>query len=192
MKIFQLDCSVNDFNESQTRQHTKILVEKLTLKYPNSELYYLDLVKEQIPFITKEYQIAMFKPEKDRTDFDKAILSTYNIQPFLEADVYVIGVPGYLLNVPAIFKNWLEHSFRIDATVSQSWEGLLKDKRVYIVSEWGGIYTDTRIESTFEASIKNCFKIFGIENITFLNIFYDKETNLNNISQIRESLDLVI
>lgn len=103
-----------------------------------------------------------------------------------------MGVPGYLFNVPAVFKNWMEHVFRIDSTLTEKWEGLLKNKKVFIVSAWGGIYTDTRIENTYENSIRSSFRVFGIENITFFNIFNDRETNINNFSQIKEAIEHTI
>ncbi|MFV0625957.1 MAG: NAD(P)H-dependent oxidoreductase [Alphaproteobacteria bacterium] len=189
MKIFHLDCSVNDFEHSLTRKHSKMIADKLLSNNRNSEIYYIDLIKANIPFLNKEYQQAMFKPEKHRTDADNAILSTFNIKPFHEADIYVLGVPGYLFNVPAIFKNWMEHTFRIDTTLDERWEGLLKGKKMFVVSAWGGIYTDTRVEKTYENSIRSSFKIFGIEDITFFNIFNDRETKINNIYQIKEAIE---
>lgn len=169
-----------------------MIVDRLALKNKNPSLYYIDLVKANIPFLTKEYQRAMFKPAALRSEQDLAILDTFNIRPFVEADVYVMGVPGYLFNVPAVFKNWMEHVFRIDPTLTEKWEGLLKNKKVFIVSAWGGIYTDTRIENTYENSIRSSFRVFGIENITFFNIFNDRETNINNFPQIKEAIEQTI
>ena len=91
MKIFHLDCSINSFENSLTRKHSKMIVDRLASKNQNPSLYYIDLVKADIPFLTKEYQRAMFKPATMRSEQDIAVLDTFNIRPFVEADIYVMG-----------------------------------------------------------------------------------------------------
>lgn len=190
MNIFHLECSINDSEHSLTRKYSRMIVEKLKTKNPDAKVSYIDLIEENIPFIDKAYASAMFKPERDRTEEEKKILATFDLTSFTEADIYILAIPGYFYNVPAIFKNWFEHLFRIDTTVTENWVGMLERRKIYVVSAWGGVYLNTEIEHSFENFINKSFGIFGIKDIKFLNIYHDKETDTNNIEAIERVIEL--
>lgn len=189
MNIYHLECSVNDSEHSLTRKYSRMIVKKLLNKYPDSKVNYIDLMKEEIPFLSKTYETAMFKPEKDRTPEERKALESFDITPFVESDIYVLGVPAYFFNVPARFKNWFEHLFRIDTTLTPQWVGMLENRKLYIVSAWGGIYSNTDIEHSYETFITKSFNLFGINNITFYNIFRDEETDTDNIEAIERVIE---
>lgn len=189
MNIYHLECSVNDSEHSLTRKYSRLIVEKLKEKHPNSDVSYVDLMKENIPLLDKIYEEAMFKPENKRTEEEKQALKAFDLQSFINADAYVLGIPGYFYNVPARFKNWQEHLFRIGETVSEEWMGLLENRKVYIVSAWGGIYLNTAIEHSFETFIRKSFDTLGLRDIKFFNIYHDKETETDNISGIEKTIE---
>lgn len=188
MQIFHLDCSVEDEN-SLTRKYSKALVQRLMQKYPGSSVTYTDLMKENIPFIDRAYTQATFKSVSKLTEDDIKALRTFNPTSFAKADIYVLGVPGYFFNVPARFKNWQEHLFRFGITIDENWDGLLKNKKMYIVSAWGGIYSNTYIEHGFEQVIKKSFEQFGIYDLKFFNIFNDVDTQTDNIKKTEREIE---
>ncbi|MDR1693721.1 MAG: NAD(P)H-dependent oxidoreductase [Lactobacillaceae bacterium] len=192
MDIFHLECSVNDSEHSLTRKYSRMIVEKIKSKHTNVNISYVDLIKENIPFIDKAYETAMFKPESARTPEDEKILASFDLTSFVNADAYVLGIPGYFYNVPAIFKNWFEHLFRIDTTLTENWVGLLGGRKIYIVSAWGGEYLNTAIEHSFETIIRKSFDLFGLTDITFFNIYHDKITETDNIKAIERAINEII
>lgn len=190
MKIYHLDSSINDKGASLTRKYSKMIVDRLIATNQNVTIDYIDLVRENIPFINQNYAEAMFKIEEQRTDEEKMALSFFDdkIKSFVDSDIYVLGIPGYFYNVPALFKNWFEHMFRIGVNINQNWEGLLEDKKMFIVSAWGGPYANTEIERFFEHFIRKSFELFGIRNISFFNIFRDVQTETDNIKNIERAI----
>lgn len=192
MKIYHLDCSVNDLNHSLTRKYSKMIVDRLSVDSNELKITYIDLAKEKLPFITKDYQNGMFKMPEERSEKEKEALEAFDLQSFVDADVYVLGVPGYLFNVPATFKNWLEHLFRFDSTLTPEWDGLLYGKTMYVVSAWGGAYTNTDIEHYFEYIIRKSFNMFGVKDITFFNIYRDEETSSTNVKEIEEAIEKAV
>lgn len=188
MKIFHLDCSVEDEN-SLTRKYSQAIVNKLSKKYSDVEVIYDDIIENPIPFLDKKYKNAMFTPSIKLNEESIKTLKTFDIMPFAQADIYVLGVPGYFFNVPASFKNWQEHLFRFGVTVNEQWQGLLQNKKMYVVSAWGGIYADTYIEHAFEQVIKKGFETFGIYDIKFFNIFNDVATQTNNIKKVEKEIE---
>ncbi|MEL6234884.1 MAG: NAD(P)H-dependent oxidoreductase [Pseudomonadota bacterium] len=99
---------------------------------------------EGVPFLTPTWVGSAFMPPDARDDGQTAALSASDglIAELQAADTIVIGAPIYNFGVPAVLKAWMDQVARAGVTFRYTEtgpEGLLKGKRVFIVTASGGV-----------------------------------------------------
>lgn len=97
-----------------------------------------------VPLLSESTLGAMFTPESDRTDGQKAELEFADaaIGELLDADAIVIGLPIYNFGPPAALKAWADHVARAGTTFRYTEtgpEGLVPSKPVYVIVASGGV-----------------------------------------------------
>ncbi len=86
------------------------------------------------------------------------------------ADIIVLGVPMYNFGVPSEFKSWFDHIARAKVTFKYTANGpvgLLKNKKVYVVSTRGGVHRNlsTDTETPF---LKTILSFVGLDDVEFI------------------------
>ena len=166
MKIYQIDSSARK-EGSTSRALAKKLLDKI--KKPNDEVVYRDLNDEMV-FVSGLTESGMNIDKKDQTEHHKKMfeLSDKLVSELKESDVIIISTPIYNYGPPATLKAWSDLAARVDETFrfkpDGRREGLLKNKKAYIVITSGGTKLNGK-EDFLTPWLKFILNFFGIEKI---------------------------
>lgn len=90
------------------------------------------------------------------------------------ADTVVIASPMYNHAVSSTLKAWFDHIARAGRTFRYTEAGpvgLLRNKRVLVVTARGGVYTGTAAVRDFqEPYLRFMFRFLGLDDVTFVHI----------------------
>ena len=169
MKIYQIDSSARK-EGSSSRALAKKLLDKI--KKPNDEIIYRDLDDEMV-FVSGLTESGMKIDKKDQTENHKKMfeLSDKLVKELKESDVIIISAPIYNYGPPATLKAWSDLAARVGETFKFKpdgrREGLLKNKRAYLVITSGGTKLNSK-EDFLTPWLKFILKFFGIEKIDII------------------------
>lgn len=159
--------------ESVTRQASKIIVNQLLTKLPDSLVVSRD-VTHGIKFVDEEWIAANFTQENDRTNGQntKLLLSDTLVNELQAADYIVIGAPIYNFSIPASLKAWVDMVARVGVTFKYTQNGpigLLENKKAYIAMASGGI--EIGKEYDFSSNyLKHVLGFLGITELTIIDV----------------------
>ena len=192
MKIYQIDSSARK-KGSTSRALAKKILEKI--KKPEDEVIYRDLDDEML-FVSGLTESGMKIDEKDQTEEHKKMfkLSDKLVAELKESDVIIISAPIYNYGPPATLKAWSDLAARIGETFrfkpDGRREGLLKNKRAYLVITSGGTKLNSK-EDFLTPWLKFILNFFGIEKVDVVSadqmaLNYEKsikdaEEQINNL-----------
>lgn len=138
---------------SASRQLGQIVIEKIKEIYPDSKVTEYDLATNKTAHLDEDHIEAFFTPAEIQTEAHKQSLvqSDLAIQDLLKADIIVIEAPMYNWNIPSTLKACFDQIARAKLTFQYTGEGLLpkgllKNKKAYIVTSSGGIYSEGELE----------------------------------------------
>ena len=193
MKIYQIDSSARK-EGSTSRSLAKKLLEKI--KKPDDEVIYRDLNDEMV-FVSGLTESGMNIDEKDKNENHKKMfkLSDQLVKELKESDVIIISAPIYNYGPPATLKAWSDLAARIGETFrfkpNGRREGLLKNKRAYLVITSGGTKLNSN-EDFLTPWLKFILNFFGINKIDIIcadqmaldyeKSIRDAEKQIDNIS----------
>ena len=193
MKIYQIDSSARK-EGSTSRALAKKLLEKI--KKPEDEVIYRDLNEEMV-FVSGLTESGMNIEEKDQNENHKKMfeLSNQLVKELKESDIIIISAPIYNYGPPATLKAWSDLAARVGETFrfkeNGRREGLLKNKRAYLVITSGGTKLNSK-EDFLTPWLKFILNFFGIEKIDIISadqmsLDYEKsikdaEKQIENIS----------
>ena len=166
MKIYQIDSSARK-KGSTSRALAKKVLDKI--KKPGDEVIYRDLDDEML-FVSGLTESGMKINEKDKTDEHKKMFSLSDklVSELKESDVIIISAPIYNYGPPATLKAWSDLAARVGETFrfkpDGRREGLLKNKRAYLVITSGGTKLNSK-EDFLTPWLKYILNFFGIEKI---------------------------
>lgn len=130
-----------------------------------------DLGGEPIPHIDAQTVAGFFgapgEPAQARLRADALVAELQ------AADVLVIGAPMYNFGIASTLKAWFDHVVRAGITFRYTEtgpQGLLKDKRAFVVSSRGGVYSQGPAVG-FDAQepfLRNLLGFIGITDVTFI------------------------
>ena len=169
MKIYQIDSSARK-EGSSSRALAKKLLDKI--KKPNDKIIYRDLDDEMV-FVSGLTESGMKIDKKDQTEHHKKMfeLSDKLVKELKESDVIIISAPIYNYGPPATLKAWSDLAARVGETFKfrsdGRREGLLKNKRAYLVITSGGTKLNSK-EDFLTPWLKFILKFFGIEKIDII------------------------
>jgi FMN-dependent NADH-azoreductase len=100
---------------------------------------------QAIPHLDSSWLSALSTKEAERSaeQLDKVAFSDQLIAELKRADILVIGLPMYNFTLPSMLKAWVDHIARAGVTFKYTENGpagLLKDKKVFLVTTMGGIH----------------------------------------------------
>jgi len=166
MKIYQIDSSARK-KGSTSRALAKKVLDKI--KKPSDEVIYRDLDDEML-FVSGLTESGMKIDEKDQTEEHKKMfkLSDKLVNELKESDIIIISAPIYNYGPPATLKAWADLAARIGETFKFKpdgrREGLLKNKRAYLVVTSGGTKLNSK-EDFLTPWLKFILNFFGIEKV---------------------------
>ena len=193
MKIYQIDSSARK-KGSTSRELAKKLLNKI--KKPGDEVTYRDLDDEML-FVSGLTESGMKIDEADQTEYHKKMFELSNklVNEIKESDIIIISAPIYNYGPPATLKAWSDLVARVGETFkfkpNGRREGLLKNKRAYLVITSGGTKLNSN-EDFLTPWLKFILNFFGIERVEVVSadqmaLNYDKsikdaEKQIENIS----------
>ena len=169
MKIYQIDSSARK-EGSTSRALAKKLLDKI--KKPEDQVVYRDLDDEMV-FVSGLTESGMKIEKKDQTEHHKKMfeLSDTLVKELKESDIIIISAPIYNYGPPATLKAWSDLAARVGETFrfkpNGRREGLLKNKRAYLVITSGGTKLNSS-EDFLTPWLKFILNFFGIEKIDII------------------------
>ena len=166
MKIYQIDSSARK-KGSSSRALAKKVLDKI--RNPDDEVIYRDLDDEML-FVSGLTESGMKIEEKDQTEEHKKMfkLSDKLVSELKESDIIIISAPIYNYGPPATLKAWSDLVARVGETFrfkpDGRREGLLKNKRAYLVITSGGTKLNSK-EDFLTPWLKFILNFFGIEKV---------------------------
>ena len=169
MKIYQIDSSARK-EGSTSRALAKKLLDKI--KKPGDKIVYRDLDDEMV-FVSGLTESGMKIEKKDQTEHHKKMfdLSDTLVKELKDSDIIIISAPIYNYGPPATLKAWSDLAARVGETFrfkpNGRREGLLKNKRAYLVITSGGTKLNSN-EDFLTPWLKFILNFFGIEKIDII------------------------
>jgi FMN-dependent NADH-azoreductase len=170
MKIYQIDSSARK-KGSSSRALAKKVLDKI--RNPDDEVIYRDLDDEML-FVSGLTESGMKIDEKDQTEDHKKMfkLSDKLVSELKESDIIIISAPIYNYGPPATLKAWSDLAARVGETFrfkpDGRREGLLKNKRAYLVITSGGTKLNSK-EDFLTPWLKFILNFFGIEKVDVIS-----------------------
>ncbi len=144
MHLLHLDSSVLGA-ASVSRQLSAGIVARYKAQYPNLTVIARDLASDPALHLSGAHMAAFQGAVvDDATMTADLIKGNAYMDELIAADIIVIGAPMYNLSIPSSLKAWIDRiaiagkTFQYTATGP---EGLLKNKRAFIASARGGVYS---------------------------------------------------
>tara|TARA_Y100000741_G_scaffold169061_1_gene128025 strand:+ start:7 stop:588 length:582 start_codon:yes stop_codon:yes gene_type:complete len=192
MKIYQIDSSARK-EGSTSRALAKKLLKKI--KKPEDQVIYRDLDDEMV-FVSGLTESGMKIDIKDQTEHHKKMfeLSDKLVKELKESDIIIISAPIYNYGPPATLKAWSDLAARVGETFkfkpNGRREGLLKNKRAYLVITSGGTKLNSS-EDFLTPWLKFILNFFGIEKIDIVcadQMALDYEKSIKNAEKQIENI----
>ena len=193
MKIYQIDSSARK-EGSTSRALAKKVLEKI--KKPDDEVIYRDLNDEMV-FVSGLTESGMNIEKKDQTDHHKKMfeLSDQLVKELKESDIIIISAPIYNYGPPATLKAWSDLAARVGETFkfkpNGRREGLLKNKRAYLVITSGGTKLNSK-EDFLTPWLKFILNFFGIDKIETINADQMALDYEKSIKEAESQIDRII
>jgi len=170
MKLLHLDSSILG-EHSVSRLLSREAVDTLLQGQPNAEIRYRDLANESLAHFGGSTLAANGTPAELRTAAQQAeaTLSEDVLNELFAADTLVIGAPMYNFSIPTQLKTWIDRisvagkTFKYGANGP---EGLVKGKKVIIVSTAGGQHVGKPSGAGHEDFLLAVLSFIGVTDIT--------------------------
>jgi len=162
---------------SQSRRIAAELVEGMRRQHPNALITERILDPTTMPHVTGEYLAALMKPaaERDAAQSRAVAFADQLIEEVEAAETIVVASPMYNFTVSSTLKAWLDHVARAGRTFRYTDVGpvgLMRGKRVLVVTARGGIYSDGRaVAADFqEPYLRFMLGFLGLDDVTFVHV----------------------
>lgn len=163
--------------QSKTRALTDRFEQSWLTANPDGLIVRRDLTREDLPFLNEKWINASYTPEAQRTDEQRALLAESDelVDELFQADEIVIGSPMWNFGAPASMKAYIDLIARAGKTfryTEKGPEGLLKGKRVVVITSRGGSYAKNTPFAAWdyqEPYLRQVFQFLGITDVTFIN-----------------------
>ena len=189
MKIYQIESSARK-KGSTSRLLAKKLIKKI--RKPGDKVIYRDLDDEML-FVSGLTESGMKIAKKDQTKVHKKMfkLSDTLVKELKESDKIIISAPIYNYGPPATLKAWSDLAARVGETFrfkpNGRREGLLKNKRAYLVITSGGTKLNSK-EDFLTPWLKFILNFFGIKKIDVVSA---DQMALNYKKSIKDAEDQI-
>jgi len=171
VKILHIDSS-GRLSNSLSRKLTSYMITKLKQKTQKKVIYRDIGSGHGLAYVNNNIAEALFIPDNERSNLQKEELKPSDevIKEALDSDIWVIGIPVYNFSMPATFKTWADMLARLKVTFQYNEngpEGLLKNKKVFIIVTSGGTEVGSEIDF-LTPWLRHYMKFIGIEDLTII------------------------
>lgn len=174
MKLLHLDSSIlGDYSTS--RQLSAQIVARQKALHPELTVVSRDLASDPALHLSGSHIAAFQGAEVDDAAVAADLVKgNLYLEELFAADILVIGAPMYNLSIPTPLKAWIDRiavagkTFQYTATGP---EGLLKNKKAYIASSRGGIYSAGSPAAALEhqeSYLLGLLAFLGISDVTVI------------------------
>lgn len=169
--LLQVNTSIFSDN-GQSTQLSQFFVAEWQFKNPDGRLVSRDLADGSIPHLDLARFQAYATPAAERTGEQNNWVAESDtlIGEIQAADIIVFGVPMYNLGVPSTLKAYFDHIARAGVTfryTENGVEGLLKNKKAYVIATRGGLYAGTPLDGQSDF-IRHFLHLIGIDQVEFI------------------------
>jgi len=177
IKILRIDSSARR-NGSETRALNDALISRIEAT-ADTTVIHRDLAADAPGFVNEAWVGANFTDPDARSDAQAAELAGSDalVAELEAADVIVIGAPIYNFNLPAVLKAWIDKVVRARVTFrygENGPEGLLKDKKAYVVMASGGVIMGSAMDFA-SPYLTHILGFIGIHDVEFISAAEVKE-----------------
>ncbi|HEJ2443593.1 FMN-dependent NADH-azoreductase [Burkholderia multivorans] len=166
---------INSAARSQGAQSTLLsneLTAKLQQSNPGAKVVVRDLLADGLPHLDESVLGAFFTPAENRSPEQNAIVAKSDalIAELQAADIIVIGAPMYNFGISSQLKTYFDWIARAGVTfryTENGPEGLIKGKKVYVVSARGGKYAGTPHDSQ-TPYLRSFLGFVGMTDVSFI------------------------
>lgn len=131
-----------------------------------------------VPHLTGEHLGAWMTAPAERSERQQALAGESDplIDEVEAADVIVIAAPMYNFSIPSTLKAWLDHITRAGRTfhyTEKGPEGLLKNKKVFVFTARGGVYTGDSPAKPYdfqEPYLRAILGLNGLTDVSFVHV----------------------
>jgi FMN-dependent NADH-azoreductase len=132
---------------SQSRLIASEFIDRWRRSRPGTTVVERDLTADAMPHLSLAALAASMTPADSRSTAEQEAVALADtlIEEVEAADVIVIAAPMYNFSIPSTLKAWIDHVTRAGRTFrygAAGPEGLLKGKKVFVITGRGGIYSD--------------------------------------------------
>lgn len=169
-KLLVVNTSLNGDNGNSNKLVNAFLEQ--WKKHRNDEVVVRDLAAESLPHLSAEEMQSWMTAAEERSDEQNILagLSDTLVEEVESAQTLVVGMPMYNFGVPSVFKAWIDRIARAGRTfryTENGPQGLLENKKVYIMAARGGMYAGTPKDSQTQF-IKDVFAFLGLTDVEFV------------------------
>jgi FMN-dependent NADH-azoreductase len=165
-------------DNSKSTQIAREFVDAWRTTHPGTSVTERALTPDSIQHLSLDVLGAAATPAEKRSA-EQAIAAQSADQMIEElevADTIVLAAPMYNFTIPSTLKAWIDHVARAGRTfryTANGPEGLLKDKKVFVVTGRGGIYTGDAPAKVFdfqEPYLRSILGFLGLTDVTFIHV----------------------
>ena len=183
--LLQINTSLFGENGNSS-QLTRRFIDVWQAAHPEGRVIVRDLTRDSLPHLDAERIQALFSKPEGRKREQQAIVDVSDalIAELKAADVVVIGLPLYNFGIPSTLKAYFDHIARAGVSfryTAQGPEGLIGDRKVYVLAARGGFYQGTPAD-TQTPFVTNFLNLLGIKDIEFV---YAEGLNVSSEAKAR-------
>lgn len=169
--LLQINSSLYAGN-GQSSQLAQELVSAWQARNPDGTVVVRDLAANPPPHLSAERFQAFLTAPAERTAEQQAIAAESDalIDELKNADTVVVGLPMYNFGIPSTLKAWFDHIARAGVSfryTSNGPEGLIGDRKVYVVATRGGRYQGTAKDSQ-TTHVRDFLSFIGLNDVEFV------------------------
>lgn len=161
--------------QSVSRQLGDKIVARLQQENADATVINRDLITTPIQHLDAEILLAggtEVDAQTEKQQVELALTETL-LEELFAADVIVIGAPMYNFSIPSQLKAWLDRVAQAGRTFRYTEagpEGLVKNKKVYLASARGGIYSEGAAAAMEyqESYLKTVLGFLGMTDVTII------------------------
>lgn len=173
--LLAISSSAN-LSPSVSRRLVAAFADDFAASVPDAVVTRRDLGGAPPPHIDEAVIGAVFAPADRRTPAQNAALALSDtlVDELIAADVIVIGAPMHNFTITSSLKAWIDHVARAGRTFSYTSsgpEGLLRGKRVYVLTARGGNYaagSPMQAMDFQEPYLRAVLGFIGLDDVSFI------------------------
>lgn len=162
--------------ESRTLQVSEVFLDAFQKNHEGWVVDELNLAKEELPSLNVKRVDGKYLLIDGKELFGSIrevwLEAIQHIERFKSSDLFLISTPMWNFSIPYMLKHYIDlivqpkYLFRYTKTAT---EGLVKGKKMVVITSRGGQYSGENSESDFqEPYLRKLFGFVGITDITFI------------------------